>query len=204
MTVQSCQREGRHEVSAVIQYRNFTPRHALLYRRRRELCIFIIDDALLDPSCFSRLDEQLHLALLVECREEVGALVDRVAESQQPVVLQDSALVTRSEGLGDVGAFFRCEDLGVLVRRLGSLERRTHDPAKVMVHRLVVVEQARVLGRDIDGPAESRPRFAVERVAVPSSLYFWSGVMDRRVDVEPGHLHPQRGSKLLYIQEDSR
>jgi hypothetical protein len=44
----------------------------------------------------------------------------------------------------------------------------------------------------------------VERVAVPSSLYFWSGVMDRRVDVEPGHLHPQRGSKLLYIQEDSR
>ena len=76
-----------------------------------ELRVLVINHRLRDAVCGRRLDHQLHLALLVERREEVDALVDGVAERQEAVVLQDAAQVFGSERFGNVCAFLGCQDL---------------------------------------------------------------------------------------------
>jgi hypothetical protein len=64
----------------------------------------------------------------------------------------------------------------------------------------IVVEKARILCGDIDGLAECRPGFAMERVTMRGGLDLGSCVMDCGMNVEACHL-PVRGF-LWYTDVD--
>ena len=93
------------------------------------------------------------------------------------MILEDACLVLRSKRLCD----------------LLTLLRRQNNSAKVLIHSLVVVKKARILRQDIDFPAEDRPSFPIQGMAMRSSLYFWAGSMDTMV-----------GSQLGYFSKDRR
>jgi hypothetical protein len=55
------------------------------------------------------------------------------------------------------------------------------DTTKVLVDAEVVIEGAGVLGGDIDGPSECRPRLSVERMTVGRRMDIWARLVDGRI-----------------------
>lgn len=73
-----------------------------------EVGVLIIDHCFLNTVRSGSFDHELDFTLVVESREEVCGLVDGIAESEQSMILEDTAFVLRSQGSSNVGAFFRC------------------------------------------------------------------------------------------------
>ena len=181
-----------------------TPPDALLNRVRRKLGVLVLDQMLRHPVCTGGLDQQLYLALILQRREKVDRLVDGMAEGEQTVVLEDTTLVARSESRGNVGAFLCGKHLSFRIsllpkvllfsegqggdRRAKVTGKTTYDTSEILVHRLVVEEETRVLGDDVDGKAKGGPSLAMKRVTVRGRLDFRTCMVDRRMDVEARHL----------------
>lgn len=60
------------------------------------------------------------------------------------------------------------------------------DSSKGLIHGLCVVEEARILVDDVDGPAKSRPGFSGGRVHVARSVNVGASTVDSAVDDEAG------------------
>ena len=113
---------------------------------------------------------QLCLARALHRDEPERRLVDRLADREQPVVLVDRRLAGRELG-------------GELLAGL-DLE---HDRAALLGdHRVVLVEDAGVLGERGERDAERAERLAVRRVRVGGGDDVGPGLVDRGVDHERG------------------
>ena len=91
--------------------------------------------------------QQLGLAAAVHAEEPEHGLVDGLADGEQPVVLVDRRLAGAERG-GDL---------------LAGLDLEHHGAALLGDHRVVVVEDARVLGDRVERDAERAERLAVRR-----------------------------------------
>lgn len=88
-----------------------TGHYSLLCRARCESGIALRDQLLSDSASLGRLDFELHLALLLECGEIEDSLVDSVAHGQETVVLEDGALLARTQSPRYVPTLLSGEDL---------------------------------------------------------------------------------------------
>ena len=84
------------------------------------------------------------------------------------MILQNTRPMLRSERLRDILALLPRED----------------DAAKVGVHAVVLVEDAGVLRKRLDGAPEDGPGLAVDGVAVGDGARVWAGFVDGRIWVE--------------------
>jgi hypothetical protein len=79
-------------------------------RTRKEETHLVVDDNLFEPVGRSSLNLELHPTKALEQSEIVDAFVDRIAQSEETVVLKNGGLDLRSHGSGDVGAFVGSEN----------------------------------------------------------------------------------------------
>lgn len=132
----------------------------------RILCFLVADRDCLDAaSKGGGIGEQLRVAAPVHGTKEECRLIDSRARRQQSVILQDECLLV-AERLGNVSALFGLED----------------DTAKAAVDGVILVEETRVLRRNVELDAEGRKRLAVNTVGVHGGSDIRSCLMNCRVD----------------------
>jgi hypothetical protein len=124
----------------------------------KEKTHLVVDDNLFEPVGRSSLNLELHPTKTLEQSEIVDTFVNRIAQSEETVILKNGGLDLGTHGSGDVGSFVGGENdactrgtkisyerLSRRRRPFGRKERETRLAAERLVHGEVVVEEARVL-----------------------------------------------------------